>query len=219
MSNLDSNIKKGRLLVGAIQRRDVKTSERLWELADLTADTILTSGGDRRSEFRTGTLNLEEWAEEIGWVERGNSISTLKKMVAEARAWHKDRRLADHTFWQHFEARTMHEGDVTAARKWLKGRKGNITEQARENILDDGPVSDIILQLIKARRRILSVPAKLAEGNVRGTEENFDRLRYEVRKLHQALGYLDRFLADEVEFDYAALDEALDRILSEEEVA
>ena len=221
MSSLDSSIRKGRLLVGAIQRRDVKTSERLWELADLTAKITPTKGQFGTSSIQGSPeyMTLEAWTKEIEWVERGNSLSTLAEMVAEAREWPKGKRLATHTFWQHHEARKMHKGDVTAARAWLKSRTGNITEQARESIWDKVGVSDAVLQLIKARRRILSIPAKLARENVDGTEANFGRLRYEVKKLYDALAYLDRFLADEMKFDYDELDAALARILSEEEVA
>lgn len=206
-------VEMGRVLVNSIQRGEVKTSLVLWELADLTAANTRKRGQHGKTEVPS----LSEWADEIGWIRKGYTLATLQNMAQEARAWHDvEKRVSKRTFWQHFEARQMHKGDVDKARAWLLSREDadNITELARGKVTDS--ISEAILQLGKALARILTVPAKLAKGEIRGTETNFERLRFEVKRLREALNYLDRFLADEMEFDVAALDEAITRILAEE---
>lgn len=211
---MDRAIEKARLLVGAIQVRDRKTSEYLWDLADLSADNTLKNGQHASQNLRS----IHDWADEIGWFDQGSALDGLKKMVAEARAWPKDMRDPQRTFWQHAEARNAHKGDIDAARKWLASRKpkANITREARSGILGTGPIYDAILELDSVRRGILRIPAKLASADALGTEPNFDQLRRGVKRVHEALGYLDRYLADETVFDSDELDEALSRILTEE---
>lgn len=161
-------------------------------------------------------MNLKEWDEKIGWSKRGFQISTLKNMAAEGRAWPKELRVKEHGFWRHFEARAMFKGDVQKAHDWLTGRTGNITEQAREGILGHSALSEAVLHLIKARRRILLVPPLLAKEGFRGDENEMRQLTREVERLADALTYIRRFLADEAEVSPEELERAINRILSEE---
>jgi len=56
--------------------------DELWELADLTASRVNLKGN---TPSNTERLGFTEWAEMIGWLERGYTLSYMKDIIAEAR--------------------------------------------------------------------------------------------------------------------------------------
>lgn len=213
-------VEEAKLLVGAIQVRDAKTTKLyVWRLADLSAESTVTRG---RKSAADGRFTVEDWAKKIGWKGPGRSISWLGSLIAEARAWPEELRVEGRTIEQHRDARAAYP-DVKKASTWLRSLKGldNIRDRSRNlsEITGSGPVYEATLKLIRARREIAAVPAKLAGSGILGNEANFPQFRRELSRLKNAVEYLDRYLADETVVDIAQLDDALDRILSGEEIA
>ena len=219
----DKAIEHGRLLVGAIQAREIKRDQYLWELADLSAEHTRAQGRPGKTPGGQGVFLVEEWGVAIDWTERGYTLKYLRDIIAEARAWPNEMRVPKRTLGQHADARTAHKNDVAAARDWLLdlGDTQNVRDRSRtiSEITGSGPVYKARLKLYRARRLVVSIPATLAKSNILGNEANFDQFRRELVRLRNALDYLDRYVADEMVVDRQALDEALDRILSGEEVA
>jgi len=216
-------VTRGKLLVGAIWAREVKRDEYLWELADLSAANTPTVGGDRRKQNDAGVvLSIQEWAKEIGWLDRGYELSYMKKIITEARAWPKSLRVEKKTLGQHADSRAAHGGDAKKAARWLKTHTdGNVRDSSRtiSEITGSGPIYEARLKLYRARRLVISIPATLAKSNILGNEANFPQFRDELVRLRNALDYLDRYVADEMVVDRVALDAALNRILAGEEAA
>jgi len=213
-------VERGKLLVGAVQAREVKRDEYLWELADLSAE--MTHLGRPKVSGGHETFSQQVWAEVIGWIERGYTLSYMKNIVAEARAWPEEYRVPGKTLGQHHDARDAHQGDVKKASKWLAAHSdGNVRDSSRtiSEITGSGPVYEARLTLYRARRLIVSVPAKLAKSDILGNEPNFDQFQRELERLRRAIEYVENYVGREMVVDKAALDEALDRILSGEEAA
>jgi len=213
-------VEEAKLLVGAIQARNGKTTDLyVWRLADLSAENTL-KGRPKKVDVGVHLFTVEDWAKKIGWLSQGNTVSYLQNLIQASRAWPRELRVEGRTIEQHRDARAAHDS-VEKASRWLHSLAGksNVRDRARNigEITGSGPVYDATLKLIRARKEIVAVPAKLAGSGILGNEANFPQFRQELTRLKNAINYLDRYLADETVVDTDALDDALDRILSGEE--
>jgi hypothetical protein len=237
-TDIHKAVEEAKLLVGAIQARDAKTTDSyVWRLADLSAANTPTRGGRPGQNSVGAVLTVEEWAEEIGWLDQGNTVNYLKQLIAEARAWSPELRVTSRygrsvngkrgrliergrTIEQHRDARAAH-ATVEEASAWLHSLAGktNIRDRARsiDEITGSGPVYDATLKLIRARKEIMGVPAKLAGSGILGNEANFPQFRRELKRVKNAVAYLDRYLADETVVDPDEMDRELARLLGEGE--
>lgn len=216
-SSLERAVTEATILVHEIDALDVKEAASLWRLADLTAEHTPLQGGTPESRARTERHGFDEWAEMIGWTQRGRTVRSLKDMVTISRSWPKEKRVETATFWQHREARDHFGGDIEQASAWLGSvdRPKSVRDVTRSGIMGTGPIFDAIRALVRARKAINRVPAILAASNALGTEPNFEQLRDEVKRLERGMAYLNRYLADEVTIDMDEIQRGLDEILGE----
>jgi len=215
--SLEGAVTEATILIRLIDKLERKASPAWWELADLTDQRTYEKGANQHSEDGE-RLTILKWAEQIGWTEaNGKSIDTLKSALKIARAWPENLRVDTASFWQHREALDHFDGNAEDASAWLADttRPRSVRDVTRSGVMGTGPIFDCIRLLIRARRMVLRIPAKLADADALGTEPNFDQLRREVNRLKRGMAYVDRYLADETTLDMDEFQAGLDKILKE----
>lgn len=220
--DVERAVEESKLLLAGAHAREAKTDELfVWRVADLAARFTRDGRGNPKKNLVGEMFSAEEWAEKIDWKLYGKSVRYLQGVITEARAWPKELRVKGRTIEQHKDARGAHD-NVEAASTWLAslGTQSNVRDRARNigEITGSGPVYDATLKLIRARKEIVAVPAKLAGSGILGNEANFPQFRRELERLKNAVIHLDNYLAAETVVDTDALDAALAKILAGEEV-
>jgi hypothetical protein len=141
MNDLDQAIEEARECVAEIVAYEKLTAPKAWRLADLTAENTYRLG----DTVDQNGLPMAKWADQIGWTKAGRNVKSLQKMVAEARAWPAELRVAEAPFWSHYEARAKLK-DVQQASAWLAERvkNGKGAAPSRPRVLTSEAIIDAI---------------------------------------------------------------------------